>query len=180
LQEIYGFSPVAYGVSFGACAAAYVAGTLVGQVTTPRFGLTTTLGLGASTLAASGAVLALFQVVGPGHGLEVVLPQIGYMVGLGLTLPPAMAGALMPFPERAGAASSLMGFLQMTTAAVLGAGVGALLGATPWPMVLLTSACGIGVLLVFLATREARAAAMVRASTVAAAPASTPAGARPD
>ena len=52
----------------------------------------------------------------------------------GLALPQAMAGALTPFPDRAGAASSLIGFVQQASAAALGAVVGHTLGQTAWPM----------------------------------------------
>ena len=37
-----------------------------------------------------------------------------YTFGVGLTMPQAMASAMAPFPERAGAASSLLGLCQMT------------------------------------------------------------------
>ena len=37
--------------------------------------------------------------------------------GVGLTMPQAMASAMMPFPDRAGAASSLLGICQMSFAA---------------------------------------------------------------
>ena len=49
-----------------------------------------------------------------------------------------MAGALQPFPGRAESASSLIGVLQMTSAALLGIGIGRLLGEEaglgPWPL----------------------------------------------
>ena len=41
-----------------------------------------------------------------------------YFTGMGMVLPQAQAGALLPFPERAGAASSLLGFVQQMLAAI--------------------------------------------------------------
>jgi DHA1 family bicyclomycin/chloramphenicol resistance-like MFS transporter len=38
--------------------------------------------------------------------------------GLGLAYPSAMAGAMQPFPRMAGAASAMMGFLQMGAGAL--------------------------------------------------------------
>ena len=49
---------------------------------------------------------------------------------MGMALPQAQAGALLPFPDRAGAASSLLGFVTQTSSAVVGAIVGHVLGAT--------------------------------------------------
>ena len=44
--------------------------------------------------------------------------------GVGFTLPQSMAGAMMPFPDRAGAASSLLGIMQIGFASIVGAVVG--------------------------------------------------------
>ena len=49
-----------------------------------------------------------------------------YLAGLGMVLPQSIAGAMTPFPERAGAASALLGFVQQTVAALCGAIVGLL------------------------------------------------------
>ena len=57
-----------------------------------------------------------------------------YLAGLGLSMPQAMAGALTPFPERAGTAASLMGLVQQTAAAVVAAVVGDYLGHSAWPV----------------------------------------------
>ena len=51
-----------------------------------------------------------------------------------MVLPQGIAGGLTPFPERAGAASSLFGFVQQSIAALCGAVVGALLGRSAWPL----------------------------------------------
>ncbi len=77
-------------------------------------------------------VAAGSQVAG---ALRIVLPMLVYMIGIGLILPSALAGAIGPFPRRAGAASALLGFTQMGTAAVLGGVIGLLMTAPPgrWP-----------------------------------------------
>ena len=53
-----------------------------------------------------------------------------------MVLPQGIAGAMTPFPERAGAASSLFGFVQQSAAAVCGAAVGWFLGHDAWPLAL--------------------------------------------
>ena len=46
------------------------------------------------------------------------------MLGTGLAMPNAQAGAIGPFPRSAGSASALLGFFQMGFAAVVGIAVG--------------------------------------------------------
>jgi DHA1 family bicyclomycin/chloramphenicol resistance-like MFS transporter len=45
-------------------------------------------------------------------------PMMVFCVGLGLLLPSAMAGGMLPFPQMAGAASAMLGFWQMLLAAL--------------------------------------------------------------
>jgi MFS transporter, DHA1 family, multidrug resistance protein len=85
-----------------------------------------------------------------------VLPTTLYLFGLGLALPQAMAGALTPFPDRAGAAASLVGFAQQSAAAILGAIVGQLLGESAWPIAGPLAAMGLAALLIWVASRRVR------------------------
>ena len=73
-----------------------------------------------------------------------------------LVLPQAMAGALTPFPDRAGAASSLMGFVQQASAAVLGTIVGHLLGHSAWPIAVPMALMGCLTLLIWAVSRNVR------------------------
>jgi DHA1 family bicyclomycin/chloramphenicol resistance-like MFS transporter len=155
LQDIYGLTPTVYGIAFGVCAGAYVVGTLVGQRVAPRFGAETTITLGTGLLAAGGIVMMGALELAP-SALSVILPMMIYMIGVGLTLPQAQAAAMMPFPERAGTASSLMGIAQMGTAAAVGIGVSATLGGTGFALAAIIAALGLAATLVFRASREAR------------------------
>jgi len=75
-------------------------------------------------------------------------------------MPQAMAGALMPFPDRAGSASSFCGFVQMLGGALIGAAVGHFLGASALPLPVAIAATGICALLVFLFSGPARRASV--------------------
>jgi len=90
---------------------------------------------------------------------SLVLPIAIYLAGLGLVLPQSIAGALTPFPERAGAASSLFGFIQQSVAALCGAVVGWLLGESAWPLALGVAAMGLATLALWFSTRKLRARA---------------------
>ena len=84
----------------------------------------------------------------------VVLPAALYIVGLGLTFPQAMAGGLTPFPERAGAASSLLGFIPQFLAGFAGVTVVALLDKTAWPLAIALTAMGALTLMFWLMARR--------------------------
>jgi DHA1 family bicyclomycin/chloramphenicol resistance-like MFS transporter len=81
-----------------------------------------------------------------------------YLAGLGLALPSSMAGALTPFPDRAGTASSLMGFVQQTGAAIAAGAIGLYLGHSAWPVAGTVAAMGCVALLIWCLTRRVRAA----------------------
>ena len=80
-----------------------------------------------------------------------------YICGLGLVLPQATAASISPFPERAGAASSLVGFIQQSAASASGALVGHYLGVSAWPIAVPMALAGVATLLCWFMTRRARA-----------------------
>jgi MFS transporter, DHA1 family, multidrug resistance protein len=65
---------------------------------------------------------------------------------------------MMPFPQRAGTASSLLGVAQMVCASLSGAIVGQFLGASAWPVAIPLALTGCGTLLLWAASRRARQA----------------------
>jgi DHA1 family bicyclomycin/chloramphenicol resistance-like MFS transporter len=71
-------------------------------------------------------------------------------------MPQAIAGALTPFPERAGTASSLMGFTQQTVAAIVTAAVGDYLGPSAWPVAGVVVAMGCLSFIIWALTRRLR------------------------
>ena len=84
---------------------------------------------GAASLAGGLAMVALARA-GQRTRLwapfAIVAPMVCYMIGTGIVIPNAQAGGLGPFPRMAGAASALMGFLQMAIAASFGIAFGQL------------------------------------------------------
>jgi DHA1 family bicyclomycin/chloramphenicol resistance-like MFS transporter len=156
LQGIYGLSAVAFGFTFALGAAGYMLGATVATRLVVRLGLDRTMGLGVMVLAAGG--LALAAVVAAGiPGVWLVAAMAIYLAGLGLSMPQAMAGALTPFPDRAGTAASLMGLVQQTVAAVVAAIVGDYLGRSAWPVAGIVVAMGCLTLLLWAFTRRLRA-----------------------
>ena len=97
------------------------------------------------------------------HGAIGIIVAIGlYMIGMGMTLAQAQAGALLPYPDRAGAASSLLGFVTQTSSAVVGAILGHTLGLSAWPLAIAVVLAGGLSLLLWALSRAARARSETR------------------
>ena len=156
LQQIYGLDPFTFGIGFGISTAGYLLGTLVATKIVMRIGIGSTIGIGATVQALGGSIMLLPEIFGFSSAVWILAAIAMYLGGMGLTGPQAMAGALTPFPQQAGAASSLFGFVQQTWSAMLGAAVGALLVYGAWPMAAAIACMGLLTLLIWAVTRDAR------------------------
>ena len=159
LQDLYGLAPFDFGVAFAFGSVGYMTGSAIAARLVIRLGLDGILGLGGCACAAGGLAMVVAVAFGLISSMSLVLPMAVYLAGLGMVLPQGIAGAMTPFPERAGAASSLFGFLQQTAAAVCGAAVGWFLGQSAWPLALGVATMGFATLGLWLATRGLRARA---------------------
>ena len=159
LQDLYGLAPFDFGVAFALGSVGYMTGSAIAARLVIRLGLDGVLGLGGCACAAGGLAMVAAVAFGLMSSMSLVLPMAVYLAGLGMVLPQGIAGAMTPFPERAGAASSLFGFLQQTAAAVCGAAVGWFLGQSAWPLALGVATMGFATLGLWLATRGLRAQA---------------------
>ncbi len=156
MQELYGLSPFGFGTVFAVSSFGFVAGTFLASQVVIRAGLDRTIGLGAAALAGGGLMMIAAVALAPQSAAAVAVPMAIYLAGLGLAMPQALAGALQPFPDHAGAASSLIGFVQQATGAVVGALVGLAVGASVWPFVLAIAAMGCLTLVLWITTRAVR------------------------
>ena len=121
-----------------------------------RLGIDTVIGIGAVLATVGGAIFFLALYIGVTSSLAVVLPMTVYLAGLGMVLPQSIAGAMTPFPDRAGAASSLFGFIQQAVAALCGALVGLTLDRGAMPLAAAVAIMGTATLAIWLATRGIR------------------------
>jgi DHA1 family bicyclomycin/chloramphenicol resistance-like MFS transporter len=156
LQGIYGLAKLPYALSFAFMVMGFIAGTFLAQHVVGRRGLDGTIRLGVLALAGGGALMLALVGIGLPTSFAVTAPMALYALGVGLTMPQAMACAMMPFPDRAGAASSLLGICQMTFAALVGIGLGQLLGQSALPLPSLIAVIGLAALGLFLTTGQAR------------------------
>ncbi|MGA8920795.1 MAG: multidrug effflux MFS transporter [Pseudolabrys sp.] len=160
LQGLYGLTPFDFGVAFALGSLGYMTGAALAARIVVRFGLDGVLGIGGCACAAGGLGMVAATALGLTSSLSLVLPVAVYLAGLGMVLPQGIAGAMTPFPERAGAASSLFGFVQQSVAALCGAAVGWFLGQSAWPLTIGVAAMGCATLGLWLVTRGIRAAAV--------------------
>ena len=158
LQGVYGLSAVTFGFTFALGAAGYMLGAMIATRLVVRLGLDRTIGVGVVVIAAGGLSLALAVATGV-PSLWLVAAMALYLAGVGLAMPQAMAGALTPFPDRAGTAASLMGLVQQALAAVIAAVIGAYLVQSAWPVTGVVVAMGCLTFLLWALTRGMRARA---------------------
>jgi DHA1 family bicyclomycin/chloramphenicol resistance-like MFS transporter len=154
----YGLSPVVFGVTFAMGAAGYMTGTFIGSRIVMRLGIDRMMGIGAFTMAAGGLIMAAVVALDLGNVIWFVGAMTIYLAGLGLALPSSMAGALTPFPDRAGTASALMGFVQQTGAAIAAGAIGLYLGRSAWPVAGTIAVAGCLASLIWITTRQVRTA----------------------
>ncbi len=123
-----GLAPATAGAVMSTCAIAYIAGTLLCRRWIPRLGLAGAVGRAAwLTLAASVALVLLAQRPGgqpPVSALAVMAPVWLYALGHGVHMPCGQAGVVGPFPQAAGLASALAGFLMSAMAFGIGLWLG--------------------------------------------------------
>ncbi len=152
--DFFGYREQEYGLFFTLIVIGYMTGTLIAGRLVRRVGIDRLLGAGALLAALGGGGVTLLVLL-PVHSVwAVILPQIIYMVGCGIVMPQAMAGALAPFPHIAGTSSALLGFIQMTLAALAGVLVGHYNDGSPLVMSLITGFMGLLTLGSFVALRR--------------------------
>lgn len=149
LSGVYGLTPVQYGFSFAFGVLGFIGGTILAQRLVGSRGMDGVLGLGVLFLALGGLLMLGSVATGAGGALGIALSWAVYACGVGLTMPQAQASAMMPFPDRAGAASSFNGLCQMLLSACIGLLVGHLLKGSALPLPLVMSALGIAAFATF-------------------------------
>jgi DHA1 family bicyclomycin/chloramphenicol resistance-like MFS transporter len=159
LQDIYHLTPIAFSLHFLPSATGYLIGATIASRIVSRIGIDRTIGYGACVLFGGGLAMMIMLFVTASPLFAVVLPASLYTIGLGLTFPQAMAGGLSPFPERAGAASSLLGFIPQFCAALSGLLVVVLVDKDAWPLAVAMTVMGALTLWFWLLSRRPLATA---------------------
>jgi len=142
--SVMGQGETGFGLLFGAVMLGNITGSTIGSRIVRRVGIDRMVRGGTLLMLAAGLVLGAFALQGTRHPPAVVVPMFFYMMAFMMTMPPASAGALTPFPKIAGSASSLLSFCQFAVASTAALIVGATFDGTARPMMLTIAGASIG------------------------------------
>jgi DHA1 family bicyclomycin/chloramphenicol resistance-like MFS transporter len=117
LIEAMHFTPIQLGLFFaGTVLIVFAAGMLATRLA-PRCGLDRSIRGGLFAAAAGSVAMLLVSLYNPSF-LPFLAAMSVFLLGMGIVSPLGTAQALSPFGDKAGAASALIGFSQMMTAAI--------------------------------------------------------------
>jgi DHA1 family bicyclomycin/chloramphenicol resistance-like MFS transporter len=134
LIQVLGVPTEYYGYCFAFGVSGYLAGTLFCRKLLGTLGVDRALGIGTAISLSGGLLFAALVAAGFHHWTIVPLCQFITMAAHGINFPCAQAGAVAPFPQRAGAAAGLLGFITMLAALLTGTWVGASHNGTVEPL----------------------------------------------
>ena len=126
IVTFFGETETAYAYMFAGGMTGSLAGMLAGARLVGTFGVDRLLRWGVWSASLFGFLLAGLAWAGIHHWLAVIGPMFLCMFAFSFIYPQTVAGALQPFPRIAGAASSLVGFIQQIAGAAAGVIVAAL------------------------------------------------------
>lgn len=142
--DLFGFSPQAYGIVFGANAFGFVAAAQLNRWALAHFTMPDVLAAAGWFQLAAGAALVLAALTGIGGAFGLVVPLFLVIAPLGLILPNAGALALTHHGARAGTASALVGIMQFGGGGIVSALIGLAQDGTALPLAAVMAACVLG------------------------------------
>lgn len=147
LIQYLGLEPAQFGVAMAMPMIAYIFAQIAVARVAHRIGLNRMIRVGVGLAASAGIGMTIFVLTGNINVYTLIGPVIVLLVSLSFITPATTAGAMSPFARMAGAASSLLGFIQFAAAAAATAIVGLLNDGTPLPMAAVICVSTLGSLL---------------------------------
>jgi DHA1 family bicyclomycin/chloramphenicol resistance-like MFS transporter len=155
--KLFGISEAHYGWLFGLNAFGLIFGSQLNRFVLRRFSSQQAITVISSLQASLGVLLIVSITFGRFQMIATLILISGYLFLQGFLYPNTTALALIPFEKNAGAASAMMGFLQMVCSSLASAMVSYLHNGTALPMTGVMAVCaGLGLLslLTILRRRE--------------------------
>ncbi|MBG9387688.1 multidrug effflux MFS transporter [Caenimonas aquaedulcis] len=128
--QVLGLTRTQYGLVMFSMAAVYIAGTFWCRRLLPRFGVRRSVAIAGGVSVLAGTAMGAMALAGLHTTWAIALPFCIFMFAHGVHQPCGQSGAIAPFPQAAGAASALNGFLMMVAAFAVGGWVGRRLDGT--------------------------------------------------
>jgi len=133
--QVLGVSKTQYGLLMFTMAFAYLLGTFLCRRLLSRFGVRGAVAIAGALTLSGGTLMGVLALAGLHTGWAIMLPFYLFMLGHGVHQPCGQSGAVGPFPQAAGAASALNGFLMMVVAFAVGGWLGTYMDGTVFPLV---------------------------------------------
>ena len=128
--KVLGLSRTEYGLVMFSMAFVYILGTFMCRRLLPRFGVRRSVAIAGALTLTGGTLMGALAWAGLHNGWAIMLPYYLFMLAHGVHQPCSQSGAVGPFPQAAGAASALNGFLMTVAAFAVGGWVGTRLDGT--------------------------------------------------
>ena len=146
--DVLGTSPMAYGLYIAGCSVCYIVGTFWCRRWLLRHGLAGAVKRGAFFTLSGGVSMMALAWAGVISPWAIAVPQCIYAFGHGIHQPCGQAAVAGPFPDHAGAASALAGFLLAAAAVAVGAWLGVAMNGTVYPLVMTVGTMSVATALV--------------------------------
>ena len=138
--ELMGRSPSEYGWYFALSACGYMGGNLFSGRMSMRIGIDRMIGIGLALNLAGAVTMLLLWAADYFVPLALFGPMLLSAIGNGLNIPNGNAATISVIPARAGAASGIAGFIQMSVGAGASALAGHLITSSQLPLALIMTA----------------------------------------
>lgn len=112
--DLWRYSPTQFGAWWMIGSVAYFAGNYLAGRFSERFGCEGMLRMGSPVILVGATAFTIANLIGPQHPLTLFLPIAIGFVGSGMVQPSVMSSAINVDPLRAGAASGLLGCIQIS------------------------------------------------------------------
>jgi DHA1 family bicyclomycin/chloramphenicol resistance-like MFS transporter len=133
--QVLGLSTTQFGLVMFANSFVYLLGTFLCRRLLVRWGVRRAVAIAGALTLCGGVVMAGLSLAGIQSVWAIELPFFLFMLGHGIHNPCGQSGAVGPFPQAAGAASALNGFIAMVSAFATGQLLGTHMDGTSRPLI---------------------------------------------
>jgi MFS transporter, DHA1 family, multidrug resistance protein len=142
-------SPTTFAWQFAVVMCGSMAGSFISGRLSVRLGTKRMLGIGVTITALASSLFLALSLNGVFTAFALIAPFVVQRMGEAMISAQSMAGAMTPFPDRAGAASSLLGFWRQIAGATAAILVSYYADGTSLPMAIAFFAAGIVPAIIF-------------------------------